>query len=74
MTEAKIVAITVAADYLDRDVATKYSKLEEKIQSLWDKYMENEVTTSHFLKAVSRMYGPSDNITTPEVVDDVITE
>ncbi|KAH3865405.1 hypothetical protein DPMN_028444 [Dreissena polymorpha] len=30
----EIVAITVAADDLDRDVATKYTKLEEKIQSL----------------------------------------
>ncbi|XP_052268620.1 uncharacterized protein LOC127869999 [Dreissena polymorpha] len=53
MTEAEIVAIAVAADDLDRDVATKYTKLEEKIQSLWDKYMGNEVSTTHFLKSVS---------------------
>ncbi|KAH3838414.1 hypothetical protein DPMN_111823 [Dreissena polymorpha] len=68
MTEAEIVAITVAADDLNRDVATKYTKLEEKIQSLLDKYMGNEVTTTHFLKSVSRLYGPSDNMTAGFVV------
>ncbi|KAH3704175.1 hypothetical protein DPMN_079231 [Dreissena polymorpha] len=68
MTEAEIVAITVAADDLDRDVATKCTKLEKKIQSLWDKYMGNGVITTHFLKSVSRLYGPSDNMTTDLVV------
>ncbi|KAH3728035.1 hypothetical protein DPMN_053981 [Dreissena polymorpha] len=57
-----------SCDDLDRDVATKYTKLEEKIQSLWDKYMGNEVTTSHFLKSVSRLYGPSNNMTADLVV------
>ncbi|KAH3887726.1 hypothetical protein DPMN_011820 [Dreissena polymorpha] len=65
MTEAEIIAIAVAADDLDRDVATK---LEEKIQSLWDKYMGNEVSTTHFLKSVSRLYGPSDDMTAGSVV------
>ncbi|KAH3826579.1 hypothetical protein DPMN_128488 [Dreissena polymorpha] len=68
MTEAEIVAIAVAADDLDRDVATKYTKLEEKIQSLWDKYMGNEVSTTHFFKSVSRLYGPSDDMTADSVV------
>ncbi|KAH3705390.1 hypothetical protein DPMN_080461 [Dreissena polymorpha] len=68
MTEAEIVAITVAADDLDRDVATKYTKLEEKTQFLWDKYMGNEVFTTHLLKSVSRLYGPSDNMTADLVV------
>ncbi|KAH3820006.1 hypothetical protein DPMN_121750, partial [Dreissena polymorpha] len=66
--DALVTYMDLAADDLDRDVATKYTKLEEKIQSLWDKYMGNEVSTTHFLKSVSRLYGPSDDMTADSVV------
>ncbi|XP_063416572.1 uncharacterized protein LOC134698568 [Mytilus trossulus] len=39
----------------------KYTILEEKIQTAWDQYMGNVITTTHFLKVIAKLYKPSDN-------------
>ncbi|CAG2232626.1 unnamed protein product [Mytilus edulis] len=60
MTEAEVVDYSVRADDLERDIQRKYTILEEKIQTAWDQYMGNVITTTHFLKVIAKLYKPSD--------------
>ena len=34
--------------------------LEARLQDAWDRYLTSEISTSHFLKAVSNLYGPKE--------------
>ncbi len=60
-TEADVVEVRVRADDLERDVLRIYGILEQRLQTYWTQYMDNQITTTHFLKAVSRLYRPSNN-------------
>ena len=48
--EVDVVDYSVRAYDLGRDIQRKYTILEKKIQTAWDKYMNGDITTSHFLK------------------------
>ncbi|CAC5367743.1 unnamed protein product [Mytilus coruscus] len=60
MKEAEVVDVSVRSDNLERDVHHRYTVLEQKIQTSWDSYMDGAMSTTHFLKVISRLYGPSD--------------
>ena len=57
--ETDVVDYSVRAYDLERDIQRKYTILEKKIQTAWDKYMD--ITTSHFLKMISGLYKPTNN-------------
>lgn len=63
MKEAEVVDVSVRSDDLERDVHRRYTVLEQKIQTSWDSYMDGAMSTTHFLKVISRLYGPSDQPT-----------
>lgn len=67
MTEAEVVDISVRANDLDRDVTRAYTELDRKISAAWDQYMDGTMATTHFLKVVSRLYRPSDNLVAPDI-------
>jgi hypothetical protein len=48
--EIDVVDYSVRAYDLGRDIQRKYTILEKIIQTAWDKYMNGDITTSHFLK------------------------
>ncbi|XP_078606696.1 uncharacterized protein LOC144879280 [Branchiostoma floridae x Branchiostoma japonicum] len=55
--QAKLVSMNRLAGYKWRP----YRVLESKLFEQWDKYHHTELTTSSFLRAVSRLYGPVHN-------------
>lgn len=59
--EADLVDISVRSEDLERDVHRKYSALEQKLQTAWDQYMDHSISTTHFLKTVSKLYRPTIN-------------
>ena len=51
--DADVVDYSVRAYDLERDIQRKSdTNLEKKIQTAWDKYMNGDITTSHFFKMV----------------------
>jgi hypothetical protein len=50
--EIDVVDYSVRAYDLGRDIQRKYTILEKIIQTAWDKYMNGDITTSHFFKMV----------------------
>ena len=51
--DADVVEYSVRAYDLERDIQRKSDTiLEKKIQTAWDKYMNGDITTSHFFKMV----------------------
>ena len=51
--DADVVDYSVRAYDLERDIQRKSDTiLEKKIQTAWDKYMNGDITTSHFFKMV----------------------
>ena len=59
--EADVVDYNVRAYDLERDIQRKYTILEKKIQTAWDKYTDGDITTSHFLKMISGLYKSTNN-------------
>ena len=59
--EAQLVELNVTAADLERELSAMTTHLEKRLLEAWDRYMEEELTTSQFLRAVSYLYGPKDN-------------
>eukprot|EP00058_Branchiostoma_floridae_P023891 XP_002609381.1 hypothetical protein BRAFLDRAFT_86472 [Branchiostoma floridae] len=55
--QAKLVSMNRLARYKRKP----YRVLESKLYEQWDKYHNKELTTSSFLRTVSRLYGPVHN-------------
>ena len=58
--EAELVKMNVTAADLQRDHSMMVTTLEARLQDAWDRYLTSEISTSHFLKAVSNLYGPKE--------------
>ncbi|KAJ8313849.1 hypothetical protein KUTeg_008410 [Tegillarca granosa] len=54
--EAELVTIKITSDDLERDINARMTKLENNIQTALDRYVNNEVSTSHFLKICANLY------------------
>lgn len=61
--EARIVTLQtqlVGQNKLSRAHRTVYKQVQAKLEKLWQRYRERQITTGHLLRACSRLYGPID--------------
>ncbi|XP_033762412.1 uncharacterized protein LOC117343950 [Pecten maximus] len=56
----------VAEQALRRQQTTVYRRIQGKIQTLWDQYAEQEISSSTFLKTVGKIYCPATVRPTPD--------
>ena len=59
--ESQLVDLNVAAADLERDISTVTTQLELRLQDALDSYMDENITTSKFLRTVAHLYGPRDD-------------
>ncbi|XP_048755258.2 uncharacterized protein LOC125666166 [Ostrea edulis] len=57
MREANVVKTRIAAGDLERNVRRSSVKMQQKVQQATTRYMDEEITASHFLKVCGSMYG-----------------
>ena len=58
--EARLVAAGVTAEDLHYDIDPRYTRLQQRLNDCWDPYMENNMSTTHFLKTVGSLYAIDD--------------
>lgn len=57
MREANVVKTRIAAGDLERNVRRSSVKMQQKVQQATTRYMDEEITASHFLKVCGSIYG-----------------
>lgn len=55
--EAVLMEMALRAGDLQRDTRGVYRRLETRLQDNWNRYLENELTTTQFLRACGSLYG-----------------
>lgn len=59
--EAQLVVLHVVAADLERDLSTMTRQLELRLQDARDQYMDEDLTTSKFLRTVPLLYDSKDD-------------
>jgi hypothetical protein len=57
MREANVVRTRIAAGDLERNVRRPALKIQQRVSKANVRYMEEEITASHFLKVCGSIYG-----------------
>ena len=55
--EAKTVELSVVSEDLERDLRKRYTRLEIQLEDAWRSYMDEEMTTTQFLRRCASLYG-----------------
>ena len=54
--EAELVALNVQSEDFDRNTWRVYTEMEEHLQTVWESYQTETLTTLSLLKECSRLY------------------